>query len=203
MKKVIGLIIAAILAIGVFAGTVFCVYTFGDFDKDGQDSKKKTENEEVIENVGFIYMYANYAWGKQINGYYVDVDGKKYKFDFSDYDGQMSIDLAITDHDEKSSGKINAGKMAKLAKRARRVGDDLELVGYSYAMDMGAFSVYSVIYDEDGDYEISLLGEYGDWIFVPDDDNARYISEYFGLKFSEAEGLKPSGHKDKDGHYKK
>lgn len=203
MKKVIGLIIAAILAIGVFAGTVFCVYTFGDFDKDGQDSKKKTENEEVIENVGFIYMYANYAWGKQINGYYVDVDGKKYKFDFSDYDGQMSTDLAITHHDEKSSGKINAGKMAKLAKRARRVGDDLELVGYSYAMDMGAFSVYSVIYDEDGDYEISLLGEYGDWIFVPDDDNARYISEYFGLKFSEAEGLKPSGHKDKDGHYKK
>ena len=74
MKKVIGLIIAAILAIGVFAGTVFCVYTFGDFGKDGQDSKKKTENEEVIENVGFIYMYANYAWGKQINGYYVDVD---------------------------------------------------------------------------------------------------------------------------------
>ncbi len=215
MKKVIGLIVAAILAIGVFAGTVFCVYTFGDYGKDKKESdkdndknskkkdKKKDKKEEVIDNIGFIYTSSNYAWGNYFSGYYVDVDGQKYSFNYDDYSGRITDEMLVDTKNMKKDGKISSDKFSKLVKKANRIGDDLDLEGYSYACDMGSWSVRMVVYDDDGDYEVTLIGEYGDWIFVPTDDNARYISEYFGLDFSAVENMTPVGHMGKDGVYKR
>lgn len=215
-KKIVLIIIGILVILGIVAGSVFAVSTYIDANnkkqekaekkekkKDKKDKKKKKKNKNnkvKAENIGFLYVSSNFAWGCYFDGYFVDVDGSVYNFNFSDDPDNISLDRAVTDHDKQSAYSLSDKDMKKLQDKAASIDDDFELEAYDYAMDLGSNSIYAVIFDDNGGYEQVELGSWGDWILVPNDNNAKYICDFFEVGIDEASG-KPMGHIGRDGEY--
>ena len=58
-----------------------------------QPYKESTLNKAAkTDNIVFVSRYTNYAWGKVDKGYFIDVWGNMYRFDFSDRDIDQFFD---------------------------------------------------------------------------------------------------------------
>ena len=213
VKVILITVIGAILVIGIGVGAVFgvkAVMDSGDKKQAKEEKKDKKEkkdkndkkNKYNADNIGFVYVASNYAWGSYFSGYYVDVDGSVYEFDFSDDDFfDISVERAVTDHNKTASRTISKGDMKSLQKKVARIDDDMKLDAYGYAMDMGEKTIYAVIFEDDGQFEIIRLGAYGDNIYVPDSRDIRDVCKYFKIDISAAKGMKASGYLKMDGTY--
>lgn len=132
------------------------------------------------DNIVFVSRYTNYAWGKVDKGYFIDVWGNMYLFDFSDRDIDRFFDalwevycntdpvkLAVCDSD-----KLFDILLEKIPKIDRNAPLREESTGNC---DMGQYTLYVV--DTDGNL-IKLRSE-GDWNSRLDDPAAKRLCEFY------------------------
>ncbi len=134
------------------------------------------------DHIVFVSRYTNYAWGKVDKGYFIDVWGNMYQFDFSDRDNPNEeffdalwevycdtdpIKLAVCDSDKLFD--ILLGEIPKIDRNASVI--DKGMGG----CDMGQYTLYVV--DTDGNL-IKLRSE-GDWNSYLSDPAAERLCRFF------------------------
>jgi len=134
----------------------------------------------------FEVAYANYAWGRQIRGFYVDRDGKLYSYDHSLADWQPKDPDAVTGTElqEKFKNRKQVGnvdldtlrEMAALIASAAQ-GDLSDPV--SVCRDAGTHRYLAYVRDPDADvYRPVLLYQSGDFAQKNLSDDAKTLYEW-------------------------
>ncbi len=148
-------------------------------------SDEEIENTQTGEIV-FIESYINFAEGYEYNGYFVDKNGMKYTYDFSDFKGitleeQLEKMQEIIDAEEGEYGwKIFTPYSLKYMYRyLLEVDENAEFEVENQACDCGQNSLYGVRYDENNIPEAILIYSYGDNEKKPLDKNAQKIYDYY------------------------
>lgn len=149
---------------------------------------KETKEEPDIDvpeyddkQIAFIEVYANYAWEYcyEVSAY--TADGTRYDFDFSN--------SADTNHtvEEVFDMPLGYGEDAKDEDEMRELIasvyglDELKFEEKSVMCDFGEYTLYAVVYDEDGSHELIMLGQYGDLYVIPKDKVAKNICKEFNM----------------------
>lgn len=148
-------------------------------------SEEEIENTQTGEIV-FIESHINYAWGYQDVGYFVDKNGIKYTYDFSDKKG-----LTLEEQLEKMQEIIDESDNTQptyiftpysLKYMYRYLLDVDENAGFEVEgkmCDYGQDSLYGIRYDENNVPTAILIHSYGDNEKLPLDKNAQEIYDYY------------------------
>ncbi|MGN1339129.1 MAG: hypothetical protein ACI4WS_02435 [Oscillospiraceae bacterium] len=144
--------------------------------------KSLLNKSEKTDNIIFVSRYTNYAWGKVDKGYFIDVWGNMYQFDFSDRDLSNEdffdvlwevycdtdpIKLAVCDSD-----RLFDILLYDIPQIDRNAPERDEGMG---GCDMGQDTLYVV--DRDG--ELIKLRSEGDWNSYLDDPVAGSLCDFY------------------------
>ncbi len=161
-----------------------------------------TENEPAeiaaVNEIVFVNIYENYAWGWDCYGCYIDNEGYMHSFDLSgnpdiesedEYIGIGDVlDLLENGYDYGGSevtrvlSEDDVRKCCYNLLNIQSFGYDKE---YSQGCDMGETSLYGVIRDENGDRVIIPLVESGDWNRINTDEYALEVCKILGIDSDE------------------
>lgn len=145
--------------------------------KDTKDNLPDYEDDQIV----FILERVNYAWGYNYSICPITADGTAYPIDLSDSGRKdWKVEDAFNLDLEDGVQKYNDEKMEELLTLLNSI-EDFELESSSRMCDYGMNTVYGVIYNEDGTYEIVKLGAYGDWYRIPTDEAAYELCNKLGL----------------------
>lgn len=182
-------IICLMLAVGVISYFSAC----SDLRlSTGSAETSDTPQSSVIDrDIILVNTYENYAWGWDSYGWYIDSDGYKHEFNFSEDENITEDDVDSMDKildllengyaaDNKSKGisKSKAEKYYGYLKNIKNFKFDEE---YSNGFDMGETTLCGVVTDENGGRVIIPIVQYGDWDCRNTDEYAVKIAEGMGI----------------------
>lgn len=169
-------IISAICCIGLLLSLCGCAF----FEQRVSKAPELEDNQ-----ICFIYIEENYSKESRCFGDIITADGKDYPFDFSDKNGEYSLEEIYELPKEKGKDLFTPGGMNTMLYELYEI-ENQTLETFEYAKGMGSHVLYGVIYKEDGTHEIIKLGVWGDILLVPVDEHALELCSNFQMKFPES-----------------
>lgn len=144
------------------------------------------EDIKVNQKIVLIYKYQNYAETPICNGFYINGEGQKVRFDFSkkaeelynenDYIGIEDVfQLLMDTKGAESEAFLSSEDILKCYNHLTKIKDDYDIDEKSAANDAGSRCWYGVLDDGKNPPEFILLSETGDWERTNTDDNAKQI----------------------------
>ncbi|MBD5134759.1 MAG: hypothetical protein HDT39_02160 [Lachnospiraceae bacterium] len=162
-----------------------CGSPFTEIKKD-----ETVENIVVNQKIVLIYKYVNYAETPTCRGFYVNSDGHKIQFDFSEiaksfwkektgsqrFISNDDINQLLLETEETDSEEfLTSEDVSKCYKLLSKISDDYDIDEKSYGADRGSYCWYGVLDDGVNPPNFILLSETGDWECVNTDKNAKKI----------------------------
>ena len=169
--------------------TMICITGCGSpFTKNEKDDAVK--NIDVNQKIVFIYEYVNYAETPTYRGFYVNSEGHKIQFDFSEiakifWKEKTSSQRFISDDDiyqllletEETDSEefLTSEDVSKCYNLLSQISDDYDIVREYPGMDRGTYSWYGILDDGVNPPKLILLSETGDCEGINTDKNAKQI----------------------------
>ena len=144
---------------------------------------KENVHPKIEQKVIFIQQYINYASGYQNNGYYIDNEGNVIEFDLSE-DGERYADQSeMIEYFEKQENQIikktiSQNELDKYYECLYKIDSKAELIKKSVGADMGANSIFGLVYTEEGTLRIITIDSTGDWEVKNPDKYAQKINDW-------------------------
>ena len=156
-------------------------------EKSGGDTKPETKKLSP-EEIAYMCIRSNFAWGRHISGSYITVDGELYNFDFSKLTSADRIDgsfeqWVLNQICEQSpyAGKgitVNTEKIKSALEYAEKINPDAKVTKKYEMCDYGQDTAYAVV-----DCKPVMLSSYGDVMRTVEDDNAKKADKLFKEAF--------------------
>ncbi len=146
---------------------------------------QNTETVEISQDILFISMYSNYAWGFQSYGSFIDNNGNFYEFDFS---GEKAITSdkeyldkvkEIMQNEEPKYVAFDTDELQYLYKLLYQIDENAEFIEENVSYDAGQNSLYGVKCNSDGSEKFVMINSKGDWNRTPTDKNAKELVKYY------------------------
>lgn len=118
----------------------------------------------------FEAAYVNYAWGRRINGYFVNRDGIVYSYNHDDADWRPKGDDSVTGDELREKyqnlqqvGQVDRQKLSQMAALIPLAGQGQLSDPVGRCADFGEWQYLAYLYDADSDtYRLVLLYQAGD-----------------------------------------
>ena len=156
-------------------------------------NKEKNKQEEiVVDEIGhrivFIIKRNQYGDTYEDDGYFIDNLGNRYYYDLSDqrefYYQDMNYEYKyLIEHidDYEKETYLEKNQLYEAYKHLLMIDENAEIKEVcTGSADVGSLCYFGVRPDKDGEMEIILLEEYGDWEITNLDKNVDNIMEIIG-----------------------
>jgi len=147
-----------------------------------------------ISDILFVSQYTNWAEGYQNNGYFIDVYGNVFQFDFSNdatieqstggKSETLNYLLEIMLNNEPSY-KVDMSSLAKCSKYVEKIDKNATISSKHNAFDAGQETLYAVISNgNQEDFTLLKISSTGDYVEKLEDKNAIKLSKCWdGVSF--------------------
>jgi hypothetical protein len=144
---------------------------------------KENAHQSIKQKVVFIQRYINYASGYQNYGYYIDNNGNVIEFDLSEEGERYADQLKMIEYFEKQENQIvkktiSQNEINKYYEYLYKIDSNAELIMKSVGADMGANSIFGIVYTEEGTLRIITIDSTGDWEVKNTDKYAQKINNW-------------------------
>lgn len=164
------------------------------FTRKGEE--KTTENVNIDQKVVLIYKYENYADTPAYWGFYVNNEGRKIQFDFTEtainrwkwkedtryISNEDMYQFILEDEESVSEEFLTSDEISKCYQLLSQIKEGYEIVEKSYGCDQGSYGWYGVLDDGTNPPKFVLLSETGDWERFNTDKNAKKIMKILEAK---------------------
>ncbi|MDE6252203.1 MAG: hypothetical protein K2M78_06140 [Lachnospiraceae bacterium] len=183
-----------ILLFLIFITTIFITGCGSPFTEN--EKSETVENIVINQKIVLIYKYVNYAETPTYRGFYVNSEGDKIHFDFSEIARsykkrkyshryisdeemyQFLLELQETDSEEF----LTSDDVSKCYQLLSKISDNYDIDEKCAGNDNGTYCWYGVLDDGVNPPEFILLSETGDWEGVNTDKNAKKIMKILKKK---------------------
>lgn len=154
-------------------------------DSNYEEVMEKTAyGRSINQRIIFIYHYTNFAEEEENEGFYIDSEGRRVNFDFSNTPQAreyMTIDALypkLLQMDSSKGSKLTTvGLIGDCYRALQKVDVNAEMENIGEAWDAGTECLYGVLDDGADSPQFILLSEAGNVERYSEDANAQYIME--------------------------
>ena len=141
---------------------------------------------KINQQIVFINIHVNWAWGYQNHGYYIDNKGNIIKFDLSKEDKKYAdmsnlLEYLETQNNPTVSNTISTLELNKYYNYLNKINPNTKLIEGRGGADMGGNAIYGVTYNSDGKPNFILIDEVGDVKYKNPDPYAKKITYWLRM----------------------